>query len=65
MTEVVIQPKWYSTREVAQMLGYGISKTKMLVKTGEIRSVKDGGYRRIMPEWVDEYIARKIAESAA
>ena len=65
MTEVVIQPKWYSTREVAQMLGYGISKTKMLVKTGEIRSVKDGGYRRIMPEWVDEYIARKIAESVA
>ena len=31
MTEVEIQPKWYSTREVAQMLGYGVSKTKMLV----------------------------------
>jgi excisionase family DNA binding protein len=63
VTDVVIRPKWHSTREVAAMLGYGLSKTKMLIKTGEIRSVKDGGYRRTLPEWVDEYIARKVAES--
>lgn len=63
MTDVVINPKWYSTRQVAEMLGYGLSKTKMLVKTGELRSLKDGGYRRILPEWVDEYIARKVAET--
>jgi hypothetical protein len=37
----------------------------MLIATGEIRSLKDGKYRRVMPEWVDEYIARRVKESAA
>lgn len=40
------------------MLGFGLSKTKMLVLTGEIRSVKVGRNRRILPEWVDDYIQR-------
>jgi excisionase family DNA binding protein len=56
--------RWYSTREVAGMLGYGLSKTKMLVTTGQIRSIKDGKYRRILPEWVDEYINRRVQEHA-
>ena len=38
------------------MLGYGLTKTKHLVLSGQIRSIKDGGNRRILPEWVDEYI---------
>jgi excisionase family DNA binding protein len=46
-------------REVAEMLGFGLNKVKMLVITGELRSVKDGRYRRILPEWVDEYVARR------
>jgi excisionase family DNA binding protein len=50
-------------REVAEMLGYGITKVKMLVITGELRSIKDGKYRRILPEWVDEYVARKVAQA--
>jgi excisionase family DNA binding protein len=61
-TDIVIRPKWHTVAEVAQMLGYGVSKTKMLVATGELRSLKDGGSRRILPEWVDEYIARRAAE---
>ena len=61
-TDIVIKPKWHTVAEVAQMLGYGLSKTKMLVITGELRSLKDGGSRRILPEWVDDYIARKAAE---
>jgi excisionase family DNA binding protein len=61
-TDIVIRPKWHTVAEVAQMLGYGLSKTKMLVATGELRSLKDGGSRRILPEWVDEYIARCAAE---
>ena len=40
------------------MLGYGLTKTKHLVLTGQIRSVKDGRNRRILPEWVDEYIRK-------
>ncbi len=58
-------PKWYSVAEVAEQLGYGLSKTKLLVATGQIRSLKDGGHRRILPEWVDEYIARRVAEACA
>lgn len=60
-----IQPRWLTTAQVAQMLGYGLSKTKMLVISGDIRSLKDGGSRRILPEWVDEYIAKRVQESEA
>lgn len=55
--------KWYSVAEVAELLGYGRSKVQMLVLAGELRSLKDGRYRRILPEWVDEYVARRAAEA--
>jgi excisionase family DNA binding protein len=58
-------PKWYSVAQVAEMLGFGLSKTKMLVATGELRSLKDGKSRRILPEWVDEYIERRVKEGVA
>ena len=58
-----IQPRWYTTAEVAVMLGYGLTKTKQLVLSGQIRSIKDGGNRRILPEYVDEYIRRKAEEA--
>ena len=58
-------PKWYSIAQVAQMLGFGLSKTKILIATGELRSLKDGKHRRILPEWVDEYIERRVKEGAA
>jgi excisionase family DNA binding protein len=61
----VIERKWYSVAEVAEMLGYGVTKTKFLVLSGQIRSVKDGGSRRILPEWVDEYIRRVVDGQAA
>jgi hypothetical protein len=32
------------------MLGYGLTKTKMLIITGELRSLKDGRSRRVLPE---------------
>lgn len=60
-----IQPLWLTTREVAAMLRFSPSKTKMLVASGEIRSIKDGGHRRILPEWVEEYITRRVHESEA
>jgi excisionase family DNA binding protein len=56
-------PKWYTTAQVAEMLGFGLYKTKALIASGELRSLKDGKYRRILPEWVDEYIARRVQES--
>jgi excisionase family DNA binding protein len=61
---IAIARKWYSTAEVAEMLGYGLTKTKFLVLSGEIRSIKDGRNRKILPEWVDDYIRRRIEEAA-
>jgi excisionase family DNA binding protein len=62
---VQLDVKWYTVHQVADMLGYGLSKTKMLVATGQIRSLKDGWHRRVLPEWVDEYVARRAAEAVA
>jgi excisionase family DNA binding protein len=59
---VALAPKWHSPAEVAALLGFGLSKVKMLIATRELRSVKDGRYRRVLPEWVDEYIARRAQE---
>jgi excisionase family DNA binding protein len=61
----VIIPKWYTIEQVALMLGYGLTKTKHLVLSGQIRSVKDGRNRRILPEWVDDYIRHKVEEMSA
>ncbi|MCZ4096091.1 helix-turn-helix domain-containing protein [Streptomyces sp. H39-C1] len=57
----VIERKWYTTAEVAVMLNFGLSKTKALVRSGEIRSVLIGRSRRILPVWVDEYVAQVVA----
>jgi len=51
------------SREVAEMLGFGESKVRMLVIHGDLRSLKDGRNRRILPEWVDEYVAMRAAQS--
>ena len=34
-----ISPRWYTTEQVALMLGYGLTKTKHLILSGQIRSV--------------------------
>jgi excisionase family DNA binding protein len=63
MVETMLQPKWYTVAQVAQQLQYGLTKTKFLILTGELRSLKDGRSRRVLPQWVDEYVARKAAEA--
>lgn len=45
------------------MLGFGLSKTKILVASGEIRSLKVGHNRRILPEWVDDFVARQARKA--
>ncbi|MEU9607739.1 helix-turn-helix domain-containing protein [Streptomyces sp. NPDC048057] len=59
----VITRRWHTTAEVAAMLGFGLSKTKTLVLTGQIRSVKVGRNRRILPAWVDGYVQRVAADA--
>jgi excisionase family DNA binding protein len=63
MSEVVLKRRWHTVAEVAEMLGYGETKVRMAIIAGDLKSVKDGKLRRILPEWVDEYVALKIAES--
>ncbi|MEV6366352.1 excisionase family DNA-binding protein [Micromonospora musae] len=60
-----LAPRWYSPAEVAVLLGFGLSKVKMKIATGELRSVKDGKYRRILPEWVDDYIREQVERQEA
>jgi excisionase family DNA binding protein len=52
--------RWYTVADVAAVLQFGRSKTKMLIATGAVRSVKVGGNRRVLPEWVDEYVAAVV-----
>jgi excisionase family DNA binding protein len=59
-----VEPRWYTTAQVAIMLGFSLTKTKSLILSGQIRSIKDGGNRRILPEFVDEYVARKAKEAS-
>ena len=58
MSTVGLEPKWYTVGQVAQLLGFGLTKTKFLILQGDIRSTKVGRNRRVLPEWVDEYIRR-------
>lgn len=55
--------KWFSVAEVAEMLGFGETKVRMAIIHGDLRSVKDGRQRRVLPQWVDEYVALRVAES--
>ena len=57
--------RWYTVAEVADMLGFGLSKTKMLIASGEIRSLKDGRHRRVLLPWVDDYVERRAREWVA
>ncbi|MBT9275974.1 excisionase family DNA-binding protein [Phycicoccus sp. MAQZ13P-2] len=63
MSDIVLRRRWHTVAEVAEMLGYGETKVRMAIISGELKSVKDGKLRRILPEWVDEYVALKVSES--
>jgi excisionase family DNA binding protein len=53
--------RWYTVAEVAEMLAFGETKVRMAIIAGDLKSVRDGRCRRILPEWVDEYVAAKVA----
>jgi excisionase family DNA binding protein len=55
-TEMIFTPRWYTVAQVAQLLNYGENKVRMLIITGQLRSIKDGRSRRILPEWVEAYV---------
>jgi excisionase family DNA binding protein len=61
---VPLVPRWYTVAQVAKLLGYGESKVRMVIITGDLRSLKDGRSRRVLPEWVDEYVALRASQAA-
>jgi excisionase family DNA binding protein len=61
--EIPLRPKWYTVAQVAELLGYGESKVRTLIISGDLRSLKDGRSRRVLPEWVDAYVAMRAAEA--
>ncbi|MCD9026015.1 helix-turn-helix domain-containing protein [Cohnella silvisoli] len=52
-----------SVPEAAAYLNMGETKLKAVVKTGELKSYKNGRLRRIKREWLLEYEARLITSS--
>ena len=56
-------PRWYTVAQVAELLGYGESKVRMLIIAGDLRSLKDGRSRRILPEWVDQYVQMRASQA--
>ena len=49
--------------QVARLLGYGETKVRTLIISGDLRSLKDGRARCVLPEWVDDYIQRRASNS--
>ncbi|WP_239321225.1 excisionase family DNA-binding protein [Planomonospora parontospora] len=47
------------------MLGIGRDKVFELLRSGQLRSYKEGRLRRIPAEAVEEYISRKLTEADA
>jgi excisionase family DNA binding protein len=58
-----LDPKWFTVSQVAQLLGYGETKVRTLIISGDLRSLKDGRARRVLPEWVDDYIRNRASSS--
>jgi excisionase family DNA binding protein len=48
----------FTTEEAAAQLGIGVTKTKSLIKSGDLHSVKVGRLRRIVRVSLEEYVQR-------
>jgi len=63
MEPIVLQPRWYTVAQVVQLLGYGETKVRALIISGDLKSLKDGRARRVLPEWVEEYVLSRAQNS--
>lgn len=52
----------FKTAEAALQLGLGLTTTKALIKSGELRSVKIGRARRVPADAIREYVERLNAQ---
>ena len=63
--EIEMITQLLSVKEIEQSLGLGHTKIAELIRTGEIQSIKIGRSRRSTPDWIDQFIQRKLKEQAS
>lgn len=52
----------YTVQEAKNQLSLGLTKTRDLISSGELRSVKIGRARRVPADAIDEYVRRLDAQ---
>jgi excisionase family DNA binding protein len=50
--------KLYRTHEAAEVLGLGLTTVKALIASGELRSIKVRGARRVSAKALDDFVDR-------
>jgi hypothetical protein len=58
-----LDTSWYTVGKAAQLLGYGETKGWMLINSGDRRSLKDERARRVLPEWVEDYVRLRASRA--
>ena len=54
-----MEPLFYRPKDAAAMLGMSRTAVFRLIKTGELKSIKDEGYR-LVPRWALDEFARAL-----
>ena len=62
-THASLEPKWYTAAKAAQLLGSGETNGWMLIISGDRRSLKDERARRVLPEWVEDYVRLRASRA--
>ncbi|GGK98955.1 hypothetical protein Ppa06_67130 [Planomonospora parontospora subsp. parontospora] len=58
-------PRILHPRDAARVLGIGRDKVFRLLRSGQLRSYRDGRLYLVPAEAIEEYISRKMAEADA
>ncbi|WP_433370481.1 helix-turn-helix domain-containing protein [Streptosporangium sp. CA-115845] len=58
-----MEPLFYRPKDAAVMLGMSRTAVFRLIKTGELKSIKDEGYR-LVPRWALHEFARALEAKA-
>ncbi|MET8049751.1 helix-turn-helix domain-containing protein [Streptosporangium sp. NPDC005286] len=58
-----MEPLFYRPKDAAVVLGISRTRVFRLIKTGELKSIKDEGYR-LVPRWALHEFARALEAKA-
>ena len=54
-----------TVKEIEQSLRLGHTKVAEIIRTGELQTVKIGRSRRSSPDWIAEFVQRKLDSQAS